>query len=62
MPRFQGSLTMPQQSREWVSANRETIFAPNMAALKQAFRDAGQEAPDFARLQLHTGKVDLPKG
>ena len=62
MPRFQGSLTMPRQSRDWVSANRETIFAPNMAALKQAFRDAGQEAPDFARLQLHTGKVDLPKG
>jgi hypothetical protein len=53
---------MPQQSRDWVSANRETILAPNIAALKQAFRDAGQEAPDFARLQLHTGKVDVPKG
>jgi limonene 1,2-monooxygenase len=62
MPRFQESLTMPQQSRDWVSANRETILAPNIAALKQAFRDAGQEAPDFARLQLHTGKVDVPKG
>ncbi len=62
MPRFQGSLAMPQQSRDWVSANRESIFAPNMAALKQAFRDAGQEAPEFSRLALHTGKVDLPKG
>jgi limonene 1,2-monooxygenase len=61
MPRFQGSLAMPQQSRDWVSANRESIFAPNMAALKQAFRDAGQEAPEFSRLQLHTGKVELPK-
>jgi limonene 1,2-monooxygenase len=62
MPRFQGTLAMPQQSRDWVSANRESIFAPNMAALKQAFRDAGQEAPEFSRLKLHTGKVDLPKG
>lgn len=62
MPRFQGSLTMPQQSRDWVSANRESILAPNIAALKQAFKDAGQEAPEFSRLQLHTGKVDLPAG
>jgi limonene 1,2-monooxygenase len=61
MPRFQGSLAMPQQSRDWVSANRESIFAPNMQALKQAFRDAGQQAPEFSRLELHTGKVELPK-
>lgn len=62
MPRFQGSLRMPLASREWASANRETIFAPSMAALKKAFHDAGQEAPEFSRLQLHTGKVELPKG
>ena len=61
MPRFQGTLAMPTASREWVSENRETIFAPSMAALKQAFQDAGQQAPEFSRLQLHTGKVELPK-
>jgi limonene 1,2-monooxygenase len=61
MPRFQGSLVMPQQSRDWVSSNRESIFAPNMAALKQAFRDAGQEAPEMSRLKLHTGKVEVPQ-
>ena len=61
MPRFQGSLVMPQQSRDWVSSNRESIFAPNMAALKQAFRDAGQEAPAMSRLKLHTGKVEVPQ-
>ena len=61
MPRFQGSAVMPIASREWVSANRETIFAPNIAALKQAFTDAGQQAPEFSRLQLHTGKTEIPK-
>jgi limonene 1,2-monooxygenase len=61
MPRFQGSLVMPQQSRDWVSKNRESIFAPNMAALKQAFRDAGQDAPEMQRLKLHTGAVEMPK-
>jgi limonene 1,2-monooxygenase len=61
MPRFQGSRAMPQPSRDEFSANRETIFAPNMQALKQAFRDAGQQAPEFSRLELHTGKVELPK-
>jgi hypothetical protein len=32
-----------------------------MAALKQAFRDAGQDAPEMARLKLHTGKVEVPQ-
>ena len=35
---------------------------PAAPALKQAFKAAGQEAPEFSRLQLHTGKVDLPAG
>jgi limonene 1,2-monooxygenase len=27
-----------------------------MGALKKAFTDAGQEAPDMMRMRLHTGK------
>jgi limonene 1,2-monooxygenase len=53
MPRFQGSTVTTAASREWVSANRSTIFAPNIAALKQAFVDAGQEVPESIRLRLH---------
>lgn len=53
MPRFQGSTVTTHGSREWVSANRSSIFAPNIAALKQAFVDAGQDVPDSVRLRLH---------
>jgi limonene 1,2-monooxygenase len=59
MPRFQGSLAMPAQSREWCSENRSGIFGPSMNALRKAFTDAGQEVPDHIRLRLHTGKVEL---
>jgi limonene 1,2-monooxygenase len=52
MPRFQGSLRMQTESREWCVANREGIFAPNLQALKQAFVDAGQDVPDMERLKL----------
>lgn len=53
MPRFQASTVTTAASREWVSANRSTIFAPNIAALKQAFVDAGQAVPESIRLRLH---------
>ncbi len=59
MPHFQGSLTMPLQSREWCSENRQGIFGPSMNALRKAFVDAGQDVPDHMRMKLHTGKVDL---
>jgi limonene 1,2-monooxygenase len=59
MPRFQGSLAMPAQSREWCSENRSGIFGPSMNALRKAFVDAGQEVPDHMRMKLHTGKVEL---
>ncbi len=59
MPRFQGSLAMPLQSREWCSENRHGIFGPNIQALRKAFTDAGQEVPDHMRLRLHTGKAEL---
>ena len=52
MPRFQGALRMPTESRDWASQNREGIFAPNLQALKQAFVDAGQAVPEMERLKL----------
>jgi len=52
MPRFQGSLRMPAESREWCYQNREGIFAPNLQALKKAFMDAGQAVPEMERLKL----------
>lgn len=52
MPRFQGSLRMPAESREWCYENREGIFAPNLQALKKAFVDAGQAVPEMERLKL----------
>jgi len=52
MPRFQGSLRMTTESRDWASQNREGIFAPNLQALKQAFVDAGQAVPEMERLKL----------
>jgi len=52
MPRFQGSLRMPAESRDWCADNREGIFAPNLEALKKAFADAGQAVPDMERLRL----------
>jgi limonene 1,2-monooxygenase len=52
MPRFQGSLRMPSESREWCYQNREGIFAPNLQALKKAFVDAGQAVPEMERLKL----------
>ncbi len=59
MPRFQGSLVMPQQSRDWCSENRSGIFGPSMGALRKAFTDAGMEVPDHMRMRLHTGKVEV---
>lgn len=59
MPRFQGSAITTHASREWASANRHDIFSPSIGALKKAFEDAGQQAPEHIRMRLHTGKVDL---
>ncbi|MCS6891144.1 MAG: LLM class flavin-dependent oxidoreductase [Rhodovarius sp.] len=55
MPRFQGSLRMPTASRDWCVANRGGIFAPNIAALRKAFTDAGMEVPESQRLMLREG-------
>ena len=62
MPRFQGSLRMPLESRNWCSENRHGVVGPSIGAIAKAFTDAGQDVPDHMRLKLHTGKVDLPTG
>ena len=45
-PRFQQSLDTIDNSYAWCVENRRTIFGPNVAALQQAFTDAGREAPE----------------
>ncbi len=55
MPRFQDSLRMPTQSREWCVENRGGIFAPNMQALHKAFTDAGMAVPQIDRLKVREG-------
>jgi len=59
MPRFQGSLVMPAQSRNWCSDNRTGVVGPSIGALRKAFVDAGHEVPDHMRLKLHTGRSPI---
>lgn len=59
MPRFQGSLVMPAQSRNWCSDNRTGVVGPSIGALRKAFVDAGHEVPEHMRLKLHTGKSPI---
>lgn len=49
-PRFQGQTTA-QNNRDWVVANRTTIFAENQQAIAKAFTDAGVEMPQFGQAQ-----------
>jgi limonene 1,2-monooxygenase len=45
-PRFQGQ-TRAKDNRDWVAANRATIFAENQQAIANAFTDAGKEMPSL---------------
>jgi limonene 1,2-monooxygenase len=45
MPHFQGMLTAPLASNEWVRQHQSTLFSPNYDAFKKAFVDAGQAVP-----------------
>ena len=45
MPRFQNVLGSVQGSQQFVSANRREIFSPSLAAVQNAFIDAGREVP-----------------
>ena len=64
MPRFQNQVSMQTGSYEWAVANRQTVFSPNVEALRRAFTDAGREPPaGFAdrATGARTG-VPLPAG
>jgi limonene 1,2-monooxygenase len=58
MPRFQGSAEMPRGANEWARENRRTIFSPNVEAIRQAYTNAGREAPAEFR-QRTSGARDL---
>jgi limonene 1,2-monooxygenase len=48
MPHFQGSTVSTKASNDWALANRKTIFAPNVEAIRRAYVERGREAPaDF---------------
>ena len=46
MPRFQGSLDAIAGSNAWTRANRDTIFKPNVEAIRRAYTDAGRAVPE----------------
>jgi limonene 1,2-monooxygenase len=56
-PRFQGQIEKTSGSREWVSENRKTIFAPNAAAIGKAFADAGVEIPPEMVERMQRGRT-----
>ena len=58
MPRFQGSLTMPETSNAWARGNRKTIFGPNVEAVRRAYLDAGRQVPAEFR-QRTSGSRDV---
>jgi limonene 1,2-monooxygenase len=52
MPHFQGSAAPAIQANTYASENRKTIFTPNVAALAQAFADAGKDLPEVLKQRL----------
>ena len=56
IPRYQGSLDTLAASQSWARDNRKTIFAPSVAAVKQAYTDAGHEAPQDYKIRLVGGR------
>ena len=60
MPQFQGSLDSIIASRDWARKNRKDIFVPSIAAVKQAYTDAGREAPEDYKARL-LGTMDEKK-
>jgi limonene 1,2-monooxygenase len=59
MPRFQGSLDSVIGSREWAKSHRRTIFGPNVAAIRQAYIDAGKPIPEEYSQRV-PGARDVP--
>ncbi len=50
-PHFQGQ-ARTTENRDWVAANKATIFAENTQALANAFTDAGKEVPSLMQQRL----------
>lgn len=46
MPRFQGSIEAIAASNAWTRSNRDTIFKPNVDAIRRAYTDAGKTVPE----------------
>lgn len=46
MPRFQGSADALAASNAWTRSNRDTIFKPNVEAIRRAYTDAGKAVPE----------------
>ncbi|WP_298110874.1 LLM class flavin-dependent oxidoreductase [Bradyrhizobium sp.] len=46
MPRFQGSADAIAASNAWTRSNRDTIFRPNVDAIRRAYTDAGKPVPE----------------
>lgn len=58
-PRFQGSLDTIEASNAFVKANRTTVLAGNVDAVKKAFTDTGREVPEeFAARTLGARDVE----
>jgi len=56
-PHFQRQIERTSGSREWVSGNRGTIFAPNAAAIGKAFADAGVVIPPEMVERMQRGRT-----
>ncbi|MEK9904801.1 MAG: hypothetical protein VW462_06090, partial [Rhodospirillales bacterium] len=57
-PRFQGQLETVQKSNAFVKANRTTVLAGNVEAVKKAFTDTGRAVPEeFAARTLGANDV-----
>ncbi|MHB8575847.1 MAG: LLM class flavin-dependent oxidoreductase, partial [Dehalococcoidia bacterium] len=52
VPHFQGSAAPAIRANTYASEHRKTIFTPSVAALAQAFADAGKEVPDVLHKRL----------
>ena len=61
MPRYQGSLDALVASQQWARDNRQSIFAPSVAAVRRAYRDAGRKPPGDYRQRLLGARDADPK-
>ncbi|MEO8539674.1 MAG: LLM class flavin-dependent oxidoreductase [bacterium] len=56
-PHFQGQMKRIEESHDFVSGNRTTIFGPNAAAIGKAFVDGGVALPDAMLGRMQRGNT-----